>query len=353
MIKHPILHGSGYQPYILVWTIIILVQGCVLHFYYDYAIHIAIADGIIYNVLFGGIATGFWYIVSFANLSKDDLSLIGTHIGTALIIVLVWAGASEYLLQLIFKSRLGYMKFLTDTYIWRIIIGMVYYSISILIFYLIKYYQDMQERANRELELQNLLKDTELRMLKSQINPHFIFNSLNSISALTISKPESAREMVIKLSDFLRYSLGKNNVEMNSLKQEIQNVSLYLDIEKVRFGSKLKFEKAVSKKCLDVKVPNLILQPLFENAIKYGIYDSLEGVTIRLACEPEENSLIISIVNNFDSESVVSKGEGIGLKSVKKRLALVYGRSDLLHVAQKENEFSVLLKIPINQPENE
>ena len=101
----------------------------------------------------------------------------------------------------------------------------------------------MQKRLNRELELQNLLQDSELRMLKSQINPHFIFNSLNSVSALTVSAPKSARDMVIKLSEFLRYSLGKENTELVTLKQEVENVSLYLDIEKVRFGDRLSFKK--------------------------------------------------------------------------------------------------------------
>jgi two-component system LytT family sensor kinase len=351
--RHPIFNGSGYKLYALIWSVIMIVHAAVLHLFYGYLIEIAILDSAIFNVIFASIVPAFWYLVKFTSLSKDEVSLIGTHIGAALLIVMAWAGFSEFLLNFFFSSNPDYIKFLSDTYIWRLIIGVLYYSISILIFYLIKYYQDMQERANRELELQNLLKDTELRMLKSQINPHFIFNSLNSISALTVSKPESAREMVIKLSNFLRYSLGKNNVEMNSLKQEIENVSLYLDIEKVRFGDKLKFELNISEACQDVKVPNLILQPLFENAIKYGVYDSLEEVTIQLKCEPQEHNLLVSVINNFDSESVMSKGEGIGLESVRKRLALVYGRSDLLQVESKDNLFNVSLRIPTKTEEHE
>ena len=351
--KHPIFSGSGYKFYALIWSVIMIVHGAVLQLFYGYLIEIAILDSLIFNVIFASIVPAFWYLVKFTSVSKDDVSLIGTHIGAALLIVMAWAGFSEFVLSFFFSTNPDYLSFLSDTYIWRLIIGVLYYSISILIFYLIKYYQGMQERANRELELQNLLKDTELRMLKSQINPHFIFNSLNSISALTVSKPESAREMVIKLSNFLRYSLGKNNVEMNSLKQEIENVALYLDIEKVRFGSKLKFESEVSEKCMEVNVPNLILQPLFENAIKYGVYDSLEEVTIKLKCEPQEQILLVSVENNFDTDSVTSKGEGIGLESVRKRLGLVYGRTDLLQVEEKKNLFKVFLKIPIKQPNDE
>lgn len=347
--RHPILSGSGYKPYTLVWVFVMLIHAGVLYFFYDYPLQIATADSLTHNLLFGSIAPGFWYIVSFANLTKDELSLAGTHLVAAVLSVLLWATISRRVLQFFFVSETAYLQFLEDSYIWRLIIGVMYYSITILMFYLIKYYQDMQSRMNRELELQNLLKDSELKMLKSQINPHFIFNSLNSVSALTITKPENAREMVIKLSDFLRYSLGKDSIEMNSLMQEIENVSLYLDIEKVRFGSKLKFEKEIEETCADVKVPNLILQPLFENAIKYGMYDSMEDVTIQLKCEQKEDELHLWIINNFDADAVASKGAGIGLANVRKRLSLVFGRNDLLQIEEREGEFRVLMKIPTNQ----
>ena len=351
--KHPILNGAGFKFYLLTWAFVMIAQGSVLFLYYGFSIEIVVGDSLIYNLLFAAIAPGFWYIVKFATLSKDYLALAGTHIVAAILSVLLWSSLADYSLQLIFPNRLTYLQFQEDSYIWRLIIGVMYYSISVLIFYLIKYYQDMQKRANRELELQSLLKDSELRMLKSQINPHFIFNSLNSISALTIAKPETAREMVIKLSDFLRYSLGKDSIEMNPLSQEIQNVSLYLDIEKVRFGNKLKFEKEVSDKCLKVKVPNLILQPIFENAIKYGVYDSIDQITIRMTCEPIQDLLHISINNNFDKESVPTKGEGIGLENVRKRLTLVFKRSDLLEVEKTDDRFNVTIKIPLTNSQSE
>lgn len=351
--NHPVVSGSAYKFYSLVWIVIMLIHGSVLYFFYSYSLEVAVVDSIIHNLIFGSIVPGFWYIVTFASFTKDDLALIGTHAGAAFFTVFVWASLSAFILELIFANRPAYKQFLSDSFIWRMIIGVMYYSISVLIFYLIRYYQDMQDRVNRELELQNLLKDSELRMLKSQINPHFIFNSLNSISALTVSKPTTARDMVIKLSEFLRYSLGKDSVEMNSLKQEIENVSLYLDIEKARFGDRLIFEKEISDACGEVKVPNLILQPLFENAIKYGVYESTDQVTIRLACKTLSDELQISIINDFDPTSVTAKGEGIGLENVRKRLNLVYRRSDLLETEKKENEFQATLRIPLNTPEDE
>lgn len=345
--KHPILSGPGYKLYAIIWLVVMIIHGSVLYFYYDFSPLIAISDSLVYNLIFGAIVPGFWFIVTFGGLNKDELSLVATHVGSAGLTILVWMSISGYILKILFSDTPEYLDFLRDVRVWRIIIGAMFYSISVLIFYLIKYYQDMQKRMNRELELQSLLKDSELRMLKSQINPHFIFNSLNSVSALTVSMPESAREMVIKLSDFLRYSLGKDNSDLNSLRQEIQNSSLYIDIEKVRFGDKLQFEKEIGEDCLDIQVPNLILQPLIENAIKYGVYDSIEQVTIRISCRREGNMLQIKITNNFDSESVTGKGEGIGLENVRKRLLLVYGKGDLLQVRKGESEFEAFLKIPI------
>ncbi|WP_420316382.1 sensor histidine kinase [Ekhidna sp.] len=344
--KHPILSGSGYKLYVIVWLIVMIAHGSVLYFFYDFSLTISITDSIVYNLTFGSIVPGFWFIVTFGSLNKDELSLIGTHTGAAFLTIVVWLSVSGFILKYIFQSSSVYLEFLSSSNVWRIIVGILFYSISVLIFYLIKYYQDMQKRMNRELELQNLLKDAELRMLKSQINPHFIFNSLNSISALTVSMPESAREMVIKLSEFLRYSLGKDSSELNSLGQEIKNATLYLDIEKVRFGDRLKFEKKLSDECVKVKVPNLILQPLFENAIKYGVYDSMDPVIIKLTCESSDEVLILQLVNSFDPKAAPTRGEGIGLENVRKRLQVVYGRNDLLEVNKKENEFSVSLKIP-------
>ncbi|MGL1886540.1 MAG: histidine kinase [Reichenbachiella sp.] len=348
MIKHPILDGSGYKFYSAVWVIIIVVHTLVMHYYFEFAVEVALLDGMVYNLIFGAMATGFWYIVNFANFKKDDTSLIVTHIGAAFISTLTWAAIAGFLLKLIFGENGTYQNFVGTTHIWRIIIGVIYYCIIVLIFYLIKYYHDTQERVHREMELQHLLKDSELRMLKSQINPHFIFNSLNSINALTLSKPEQAREMVIKLSDFLRHSLGKESIEMNTLAQEIQNISLYLEIEKVRFGDKLVFEKQVSNECLTVEVPNLILQPLIENAIKYGVYESLEPVTIQLNCTASEDYLEIAITNNCDLESIANKGEGIGLENVRKRLSLVYGHHGLMKIKKENNLFSVIINLPLN-----
>ena len=147
-------------------------------------------------------------------------------------------------------------------------------------------------------------------MLKAQINPHFIFNSLNSISSLTLSSPEDAREMIVKMSEFLRYSLGQDS-EQISLRVELDQIKRYLDIEKVRFGDQLVFESVMDQECLEWPVPRLILQPLFENAIKHGLYESIETVTISLAGSKKGNNILLTISNNFDPGLLFQMGQAL------------------------------------------
>jgi len=210
------------------------------------------------------------------------------------------------------------------------------------------YYEDLQEKLKVESELQNLVKEAELTALKSQINPHFLFNSLNSISSLTITNPDDAQEMVIKLSDFLRYSLSHDKNEKTSLEDEINNLNRYLDIEKVRFGKRLNFVSHVSGDCLSINIPNMILQPLIENSIKHGVYNSSEEVLVVLKCALIGDYVQVEISNDYDPEAVKKKGKGIGLSNIKKRLQLLYKRQDLLELKAEKLTFTAKLRFPID-----
>ena len=173
---------------------------------------------------------------------------------------------------------------------------------------MILYYEDLQDKLKIESELQSLVKEAELNALKSQINPHFLFNSLNSISSLTITNPDKAQEMVIKLSDFLRYSLSHDKNEKASLQQEFENLQRYLDIEKIRFGKRLNFIEKIPEKCINFEIPNMILQPLIENSIKHGVYNSTEEVFVELSCKELNDYVIIEITNDYDSDAIKKVG---------------------------------------------
>jgi len=343
---HPILEGNGRKYYFTTWAIIAIAQVVILYQYYDVPLYPALMDGLVFNVMFLILGIGYWFVVRYTLPKTNDLTgLISSHVMIAFVSILGSVYLGDFILRITFPRESSYLSFLGNSLLGRGFIGMLYYAVIMLIYYMIQYYQDLQAKLSTELELKSIIKETELKMLKSQINPHFIFNSLNSISSLTLSTPEKAREMIVKMSDFLRYSLVQEN-EQITLKDELDQINTYLDIEKIRFGDQLIFESAVDAECLNGQVPRMILQPLFENAIKYGVYESMEPVTIKLFCENMNRELSITITNNFDPETIIKKGEGIGLANIRQRLQLNYGNRDLLMTRLENDQFTVNLRIP-------
>jgi LytS/YehU family sensor histidine kinase len=205
--------------------------------------------------------------------------------------------------------------------------------------------QNQSEARNKETE--RLMREAELSNLRQQLQPHFLFNSLNSISALTIAQPEQARKMIEQLSDFLRGTVKKEGNQMIPLRDELHHLQLYLDIEKVRFGHRLITNVTADKSIQGMILPALLLQPVLENAIKFGLYDTTGEVIISLDARMDQNDLIIEIKNPFDSETAPPKsGTGFGLSSVQRRLVLLYYRNDLLSTRQHENVFTTTIRIP-------
>ena len=191
------------------------------------------------------------------------------------------------------------------------------------------------------------MKETELKMLRSQINPHFLFNSLNSISSLTITDPEKARTMVVKLSDFMRYALSRKDEQPVSLQSELENIRLYLDIEKVRFGEKLTTDETIDADCLEKKIPVMLLQPLYENAVKHGVYESTGGVRIKTEIKKSDKFLEITIENNYDISPSTRKGTGTGLLNVARRLELYYKRKASIDTTKNDGIYTVKLYLPV------
>jgi len=207
---------------------------------------------------------------------------------------------------------------------------------------------NLAEKNAREAKLESLVRETELKMLRSQINPHFLFNSLNSISSLTITDPEKARTMVVKLSEFMRYALSRKDERPVSLQNELENLRLYLDIEKVRFGEKLITEENIDPDCLDFKIPVMLLQPLFENAVKHGVYESTESVKIITNAKIVEKFIQITISNNFDPTPSLRKGTGTGLLNVTRRLELYYGNKASIKTTRGNGIYTVTLYMPMD-----
>lgn len=210
--------------------------------------------------------------------------------------------------------------------------------------------KERNENIKRKGDAEQLSRDAELYKLRQQLQPHFLFNSLNSISALIGSQPEAARNMIQQLSDFLRFTLKKEEHQWVTLRDELQYLQLYLEIEKVRFGHRLNTEVKSDDAVLNMKLPALLLQPIVENAIKFGLYDTTEVITIRIESKLENNELVISVENPFDPQTATpQRGAGFGLNSVRRRLYLLLNRQDLLKIENEGNVFVTTIKIPQQQ----
>ena len=206
---------------------------------------------------------------------------------------------------------------------------------------------DQEENEKIKLDAEKHAKEAELFKLRQQLQPHFLFNSLNSINALIGSRPEEARKMVQQLSDFLRGTIKKEENQLVTLQEELQYLQLYLDIEKVRFGNRLTTNIECDETIKHLKLPTLLLQPIMENAIKFGLYDTIEETVISLSAKKEENILIIKVINTFDPETSSPKqGIGFGLQSIQRRLYLLFARTDLVTTETNENTFTTTVKIP-------
>ncbi len=208
-------------------------------------------------------------------------------------------------------------------------------------------WEEQKQNDARKTDAEKLAKEAELFKLRQQLQPHFLFNSLNSINALIGSHPTEARKMVQQLSDFLRGTLKKEEDQWVSLEEEMQYLQLYLDIEKLRFGNRLITDIRSEEMTGNLQLPALLLQPIVENAIKFGLYDTIGETVIRINTSREGNDLVVEVSNPFDPHtSSAQHGTGFGLSSVQRRLYLLFARNDLLKTGAEENIFTTRLKIP-------
>ncbi len=335
--------------YLLVWVVIAVIQAILILVASDIGPLVAITDSLVFNLLYAFLAITIWYPIRYSNPEgKLSLRIALTYLVVGAVVITGWLSLGYVILRALLVDQQSYFQFLNDSFIARVATGILYYGVTLLIYHLFIYGKELEAKKLTETNLNLLVKESELNVLRSQLNPHFLFNSLNSISSLTISDPDTAREMIIKLSEFLRYALKHGEREKTRLAEEIKNIDLYLQIEKIRFGEKLIFEKEIAGECEEGLIPNMILQPLFENAVKHGVYESTEPITIKMSCRMDQKDLLISISNNYDPNQASRKGAGIGLKNVRNRLLLIYGRDDLLRVEKPGKDFIVHLQIPQN-----
>ncbi len=225
--------------------------------------------------------------------------------------------------------------------------GVLLFFVAAAANYLLAAAEASREAERTAFEMKILAREAELKALKAQINPHFLFNSLNSVMALIGSDPAEARRMCLLLSDFLRKSLRNASVENIPLEEELALLENFLDIERIRFGSRLRATFHVDRECMGCLVPPLLLQPLVENAVNHGISHRIEGGEISVIAERRQSRLLIRIDNPCDKDRPRSAGKGLGLKNVDSRLTALYGNDARLDTFEKDGFFRVEISMPV------
>ncbi|MDR0693678.1 MAG: histidine kinase [Prevotellaceae bacterium] len=350
MEKNPIFKNYKTKLlYLLSWAGIICGQILIIHNTARYSLEYVVIDALVFNMLFAALLLPVWYPVRFNGWeSKSWQFNVIVHLALVELFVALSVSTGYFIIWLLNTDNNHYLDYLQLSHGWKIVQGCMFYLVMVLVYYLYIHVEKLREKAANEIRLNQLIKDNELNRLKSQINPHFLFNSLNSVNSLIIRHPEQAQKMLVELSDYLRYAVLADNAIYSSLQHEMENIERYLAIEKLRFGEKLVYERTIDPACLPLKIPAMLLQPLFENAVKHGVYESLQTVRINVTAKVDGTQVIFVISNNYDAgNGSQKKGSGTGLKNIRERLRLSYGVTASLHTKIEDGKFIAILQIPV------
>jgi two-component system LytT family sensor kinase len=328
------------------------IGACALLIYYvlNFNWQIAFADSLISN---GMLAIGCCILSNMLGYyqPKNEKMLFILLITAVLTVVVVFA--AKYSLNYLFLTNKTYDLFLDFSTPFRIVVAflcLAWCAIANILWYRL---EEQSETQSRLLAAQNLAKEAELNKLRHQLQPHFLFNSLNSVYALTIVNPTEAGTMITKLAAFLRGTLKRDDEVWVNVAEEMEYIQLYLDIEKVRFSHRLNIDVKIEAETLGLCLPGTLLQPIVENAIKFGLYNTSAAITITIRVKLENNALVICVANPYDPEMKASKGTGFGLTAIRRRLYLLFADSNLLQTeSQNNNLYITTLKIPQKDDQN-
>lgn len=326
------------------WLVLIVDHGLVLY-WFGLPWQAAVIDSLISNVLLLLICL---LVINSIRYYTPRLEQYMNVLIMCIVLTILWLLLIKWLLRLTLGySYQNYMDILDGSLMIRYSVAFLVVTIVTMVAIIWFNWQEQQRSESRKADAEKLAKEAELFKLRQQLQPHFLFNSLNSINALIGTRPVEARKMVQQLSDFLRGTIKKEETQWVSLQEEMQYLQLYLDIEKVRFGNRLATVIESDEESQQMKLPALLLQPIVENAIKFGLYDTVGETVIRIETMREGGDLLVRVCNPFDPETSSPKqGTGFGLKSVHRRLYLLFARTDLLHTMAKDNIFITTVKIP-------
>ena len=349
MVQSPLFNKKFRNLFAACWLVWMLLHLQLL-IWYGFPAKVAAIDSIISNAVLIGCCILIASILRYYLPQGHRYSFI---LGLCAVLTVSWFFISRALILLALYNQFNYEILFSEAVVVRAAIGFLIIGCMTLVCVLWYTLADRQEAERRRRDAEQLAKEAELYKLRQQLQPHFLFNSLNSINALVSLNPSLARTMIQHLSDFLRGTIKREENSWVSLDEELQQLRLYLDIEKVRFGHRL--QTAIENKLTETSafLPAMLLQPIVENAIKFGLYDTTGDVTISIATDLSNSTLLIRVSNPFDAATNNAyRGTGFGLASVQRRLYLLFARNDLLQTETNASQFITTIKIPQRDQSN-
>jgi two-component system sensor histidine kinase AlgZ len=305
-------------------------------------------------LVYAFIGLSAYYLCSAFPINKEDRTwrAVPAHVAAAATVGGLWVGLAWVWSRLLESLNIGLQPQMYLEQPWLLfVVGALLFWLATAFHYVLIASNASQHAERRSLESGLLAREAELKALRAQLDPHFLFNSLNSISSLTTSDPYAARKMCVLLADFLRDTLRLGAAQRISLQEELKIAERYLAIEQVRLGSRLTVFKEATMQSLAAKVPALILQPLAENAVLHGIAQLLEGGTVAIRSAVENSTLIVRVSNPVEPDRTRRKRAGFGLSLVRQRLQSQFGAAGRLEVIEERGEFIAEIRLPFDPAE--
>lgn len=276
------------------------------------------------------------------------LRVVATHLSAAVVSTSGWILAGWILARMLDRApgHAGASEKFGAEAPGLVVMGLLIYLLAVTAHYLILALESAREAELRGVQALALAREAELRALRAQVDPHFLFNCLNSIATLTSEDATGARRMCMNLAGFLRRSLELGQRRHIGLGEELDLAAEYLAIETVRFGERIKIAESVEEACRPCPVPPLLLQPIIENAVRHGIAQIVEGGTIRIEARREREGVQVAVENPRDPDRPAGKGTGVGLENVRGRLRALHGDKAWVDVSASPDRYEIRLFIP-------
>jgi signal transduction histidine kinase len=347
---HPILADrQRLQLHLIAWCLVGTMLGLLIRVVIGARWGEALVFALPLALIAAPVSLSAWYLCRAMPLGRTSaIQVAGTALVASLVTSALWAAVGRLWWDALRRFGVPFTEAPVALTALLAGLGALAYLLTVTVHYLIQAFEESSAADRRALEAQIAQREAELRALRAQIDPHFLFNSLNSVAGLIGVDPKRARQMCQLLADFLRESLTLGGEGRISLERETALAGRYLEIEHVRFGQRLTVRMQVAPDAAVVPVPPLILQPLVENAVRHGIATRLDGGTIEIAADRIGPRVVVSVANPRDEEGS-RRGTGFGLQIVRRRLLASFGDRAALAVEAAPDRYRVSLTIPVEE----